>query len=252
MTVQAGEKGVNRPAFVFVRPQLGQNLGSAARAMLNFEIADMRLVQPKAGWLNPDAVARASGAGRVLDHAQVYENLDDAVKDFNHVYATSARGRNLSKPVLTPCRAMELAARQIASGCRVAVLFGPESTGLTNQDLASANAIVEVVANPRFSSLNLAHCALIVGYEWYQQEIPPIVEERDRAIHQVATQADKKVLARHFETDLDRSDFFRRDTNPDSMKTFLLNMFMRLDFTAAEVKVMHSVRKALMRFRSDE
>ncbi len=241
---------MGRPAFVFVRPQLGQNLGSAARAMLNFDIADMRLVQPTAGWLNPDAVARASGAGRILDHAQVYEDLDAALKPYNYVYATSARGRNLSKPVLTPSQAMDLAARQIASGCRVAVLFGPESTGLTNQDLTGANAIVEVPANPRFSSLNLAHCALIVAYEWYRQGIGPIDGEKDKAIHQVATQADKKVLAGHFEADLDRSDFFRFDTNSDALRMFLHNMFMRLDFTVAEVKVLHRVRKALVRFRS--
>ena len=133
---------IPQPAFVLVRPQMGENVGAAARAMWNFELDRMRIVAPRDGWPNPKAVAMASGAGRLLDEAQLSDRVIDAVADCTYVFATTARHRGLTKPIFSPERAMELAREKIAAGERVAVLFGPERAGLENEDVAQANAII--------------------------------------------------------------------------------------------------------------
>ncbi|MCX8509100.1 MAG: RNA methyltransferase, partial [Rhodobacteraceae bacterium] len=158
------------PVFVLVRPQMGENIGAAARAMLNFSLARMRLVDPRDGWPNPRAVAMASGAaGRVLDQAGIFPTLPEAISDCAYVFATTARGRDLTKPIMTPERAMEHARALLAKGQKVAILFGPERTGLENEDVARANAIISVPVNPEFPSLNLGQAVLLCAYEWMRQ-----------------------------------------------------------------------------------
>ena len=157
---------MTQPAFVLVRPQMGENIGAAARAMWNFGLDRMRVVAPRDGWPNPKAVAMASGAGRLLDEAVLYDTTADAVGDAAFVYATTARSRDLTKPVFTPEAAMRDAAERIAAWRAVAVLFGPERAGLENDDIARANAIISVPVNPEFPSLNLAQCVLLTAYEW--------------------------------------------------------------------------------------
>ena len=157
---------MTQPAFVLVRPQMGENIGAAARAMWNFGLDQMRIVAPRDGWPNPKAVAMASGAGRLLDEAQLHGDLADAIADRTFVFATTARSRDLTKPVFSPEEAMAETARRMAVGERVAVLFGPERSGLENDDIAKANALISVPVNPEFPSLNLAQCVLLTGYEW--------------------------------------------------------------------------------------
>jgi len=151
------------PIIVLVRPQLGENIGKAARAMLNFGLTEMRLVTPRDGWPNPDAGPAAAGADEVLAQAQVYETLADAVADCAHVYATTVRKRGVTKPVVTP----EEAAREIHSAVgRSAIVFGPERSGLETDDVALARAILTVPVNPDFGSLNLAQAVILCAYEW--------------------------------------------------------------------------------------
>jgi tRNA/rRNA methyltransferase len=145
---------------------MGENIGAAARAMWNFGLSRMRLVEPRDGWPNSRAVAMASGAGRVLDNLQVLPTTLDAVADCSVVYATTARPRDLTKTVLSPEAAARDMAERIAGGERVACLFGAERTGLENEDVALANVIVTVDVNPEFPSLNLASCVLLMAYEW--------------------------------------------------------------------------------------
>jgi len=145
-----------QPAFVLVQPQMGENIGGAARAMLNFGLERMRLVAPRDGWPNPSAVAMASGAGRLLDRAGLYDSTAEATGDLNYIFATTARPRELTKPVMTPERAMAHARALIAEGQQVGVLFGPERAGLTNDYVARANVIISVPVNPDFASLNLS------------------------------------------------------------------------------------------------
>ncbi|MGB3148857.1 MAG: RNA methyltransferase, partial [Paracoccaceae bacterium] len=168
------------PTFILVRPQMGENIGAAARAMLNFGLSHMRLVDPRDGWPNPRAVSMASGAaGRVLDYAGVFPSVPAAIGDCAYVFATTARGRDLTKPVMTPERAMEHARALSAGGQKVAFLFGPERAGLENEDIVRANAIISVPVNPDFPSLNLGQAVLLCAYEWCRQgaRVPPEVVE---------------------------------------------------------------------------
>lgn len=237
------------PSFVLVRPQMGENIGAAARAMLNFGLDRMRVVAPRDGWPNPAAVAMASGAGRVLDAAVVSPDLPDALGDCSFVFATTARDRDMAKPVYTPEAAMALAAQKIAGGERVAVLFGPERAGLENDDIARANAIISVPVNPEFASLNLAQCVLLVGYEWMRQHSSqaPVVEEL--AGTQWAEHAEIEHLAKHYEERLEEAGFFFPEHKALSMKLNLRNMWSRLPLTRADVQILHGTLRQMVRWK---
>jgi tRNA/rRNA methyltransferase len=233
------------PAFVLVRPQMGENIGAAARAMLNFGLERMRVVAPRDGWPSPQAVALASGAGRVLDGAQIYEAVQSAVADCEYVYATTARGRELTKPVFTPEAAMHDARARIAAGQRVAVLFGPERAGLENDDITRANAIITVPVNPDFPSLNLAQCVLLLGYEWRRQTAPAPEVVHHMARTKWANGAEVEALGDHFESRLSDAGFFYPPEKVDGMKEGLRNMWTRLNLTQAEVQTLHGMLRQM-------
>src|SRR5256884_5676988 len=155
------------PAIVLVEPQLGENIGTAARAMLNCGLDDLRLVAPRDGWPSERAVAAASGADFVLDKARLYPDVPAAIADLVHVYASTARDRYMVKRELTPRRAAEEMREFLARDEPCGVLFGPERTGLVNDDISLADTVITVPLNPAFSSLNLAQAVLIVGYDWF-------------------------------------------------------------------------------------
>ncbi|TVS00058.1 MAG: RNA methyltransferase [Rhodobacteraceae bacterium] len=236
------------PLMVLVRPQMGENIGAAARAMLNFGCARMRLVAPRDGWPNPKATAMASGASPVLERAGVFAELPEAVADCDYVYATTARGRGLTKPVRTPERAMMEAREMVAAGKRVAVLFGPERAGLENEDVARANAIVTVPVNPAFYSLNLAQCVLLVAYEFMRQgqEVPPEVLEL--AGGDFATAIEREKLADHVEGALEQAGFFFPAEKAARMRLNLRNMWARLMLTRADVQILHGMLRQLARY----
>ena len=240
----------DQPTFVLVRPQMGENIGAAARAMLNFGLARMRLVDPRDGWPSPKAVAMASGAaGRVLDHAGVFATAPDAVGDAAFVFATTARGRDLTKPIVTPERAMEQARALIASGQKVAFLFGPERTGLENDDIALANAIISIPVNPEFPSLNLAQAVLLCAYEWNRQgsDTPPEVLALGRT--ERASALEVRHLADHYEERLEAAGFFFPDTKAEGMKLNLRNLWSRMPLTRADVQTLHGALRQLLRRR---
>ncbi len=233
------------PVFILVRPQMGENIGAAARAMLNFGLERMRVVDPRDGWPSPKAVAMASGAGRVLDQAGVFGDVPGAIADCDYVFATTARGRELTKPVMTPERAMEHARALTAAGKRVGVLFGPERAGLENEDVVRANAIVTVPVNPEFPSLNLGQCVLLMGYEWRRQtvSVPPQVMEMARTEFASALEVEK--LGDHFEERLGAAGFFYPEGKVDGMKQSLRNMWSRLGLTKAEVQTFHGMLRQI-------
>jgi tRNA/rRNA methyltransferase len=235
------------PACILVRPQLGENIGAAARAMLNFGLDHMRLVAPRDGWPNPDARAMASGAGRVLDEARLHDDLAGALSDFHFVLATTARARDMTKQVFTPEAAMAVAAERIGRGEKVAVLFGPERAGLENGDVAQANAIVTVPVNPDYPSLNLAQCVLLMGYEWRRATtaVPPV--EEGLAGNEPAAGADVEHLARHYETELEAAGFFFPDHKAQAMRTNLRNMWSRFPLTTQDVRTLHGILRQLVR-----
>ena len=237
----------NIPGIILVRPQMGENIGAAARAMLNFGLDHMRIVAPRDGWPNPAAKAMASGAGRVLDSALICDDVAEGLEDFHFTFATTARPRDLNKPVYSPEEAMRVAAEKIGTGQRVGVLFGPERAGLENEDLAQANAIITVPVNPEYPSLNLAQCVLLVGYEWRRLTTEVIGLEQVMAGALPATVKDVAHLAQHYEDELERAGFFFPPHKVEAMKTSLRNMWSRLPLTDKDVRALHGALRQLVR-----
>ena len=233
------------PAFILVRPQMGENIGAAARAMLNFGLDRMRLVAPRDGWPNPKAAAMASGAGRVLDQAGLFGDVAAAIADCDYVFATTARGRELVKPVMTPEHAMDHARALVAAGKRVGILFGAERTGLENDEIIPANAIVTVPVNPDFPSLNLGQCVLLMGYEWRRQAGGDVAERLEMAGGDLANREEVARLADHFEERLGDAGFFFPPTKAPHMKGNLRNMWARLGLTRAEVQTFHGMLRQI-------
>ncbi len=236
-----------QPAFILVRPQMGENIGGAARAMWNFGLDRMRVVAPRDGWPNPRAVAMASGAGRLLDGAGLFDDTAAAVADCDFVFATTARARGLTKPVMTPERAMQHARAMIAEGRHVAVLFGPERAGLENDDVARANAIVSVPVNPEFASLNLAQCVLLTAYEWRRQSVDVPAEVMEMARTERASHVEIDKLGEHYEARLAEAGFFFPEHKAEGMKRNLRNLWSRMPLTRADVQIFHGILRQLVR-----
>ena len=238
-----------QPAFVLVRPQMGENIGAAARAMWNFELDRMRVVAPRDGWPNPAARAMASGAGRLLDEAQLMDDLPTALGDCHYVYATTARGRELTKPVLSPEEAMQDAARRIAGGQKVAVMFGPERSGLENDDVVRASAIITVPVNPDFPSLNLAQCVLLTAYEW--RRASAAVPEGGVHMHntQWADQTEIEALARHYDARMEEAGFFYPDHKAAYMRQTMRNFWSRMPLTQADTRLLHGIMRQMVRWK---
>ncbi len=235
------------PVFVLVRPQMGENIGASARAMLNFGLERLRVVDPRDGWPSPKAVAMASGAGRLLETAGPYPDVQSAIGDCDYVFATTARGRELTKPVFTPEGAMAEARALVAAGKKVGVMFGPERAGLENDDVVLANAIVTVPVNPDFPSLNLAQCVLLMGYEWRRQAeaSASVVMEFNRT--DFASRVEVEKLGDHFEEKLTDAGFFYPPAKVPGMKQSLRNMWSRLGLTKAEVATLHGMLRQIAR-----
>lgn len=236
------------PIFVLVEPQMGENIGAAARAMLNFGVSGLRIVNPRDGWPNPKASAMAAGAAIVIDQTGVFETLDAAIADCDYVIATTARRRELATPALTPAEAAcELRAR-IKSGQRCAVLFGGERNGLASDDVARADAILSVPVNPAFASLNLAQAALIVAYEWFSAGQDS--DDYTKAISPEDRPARREEIAHfyeHLEAALEAAGYFFPPEKAPHMKRNLRAAFSRAGFTEPEIRTLHGVVKALAR-----
>lgn len=240
---------MSEPVFVLVRPQMGENIGAAARAMWNFGLGRMRIVGPRDGWPNPRAVAMASGAGRLLDAARIVDTTPEALEDAAFVYATTARPRDLTTPVFTPEAAMADAARRIAAGQKVAVLFGPERAGLENDDIARANAIITVSVNPEFPSLNLAQCVLLTAYEWRRQAGAAVPVDPGLAGTDWATHLEVEKLAEHYEGRLEDAGFFFPPEKAATMKIKLRNLWSRMPLTRADVHILHGMLRQMVRWK---
>jgi tRNA/rRNA methyltransferase len=237
--------GVPPPAIVLVRPQLGENIGKAARAMLNFGLTDLRLVSPRDGWPNPAAGPAASGADSVLEQARVYDSVAEAVADRAHVYATTVRKRGVTKPVVTPEQA---AAAIRAEPGGSALLFGPERSGLETDDVAVARTILTVPINPEFGSLNLAQAVILAAYEWSKGEAleqPPVV-----AIDPPAPQVELDGMIDQLDTMLEAAGYyFPPDRVPATRRT-LRTMLTKPGWNSQEVRTLRGVLSALARPRA--
>jgi tRNA/rRNA methyltransferase len=228
------------PIIVLVRPQLGENIGKAARAMLNFGLTELRLVAPRDGWPNPDAGPSAAGADSVIDGAQVFATVAEAVGDCAHVYATTVRKRGVTKPVVTP----EAAADAIAAASgRSAILFGPERSGLETEDVALARAILTVPINPDFGSLNLAQAVVIVAYEWSKRQ--QLASPPATPLDPPAPQEELEGLIAHCERLLDDGNYFWPPDRAEATRLTLRSVLTKPAWTADEVRTMRGVVRTI-------
>ncbi|MBY9065089.1 GIY-YIG nuclease family protein [Sphingomonas yunnanensis] len=228
------------PVIVLVRPQLGENIGKAARAMLNFGLTELRLVAPRDGWPNPQAGPAASGADVVLERALVYDSVAEAVADCADVYATTVRKRGVTKPVVTP----EAAARAIHAGAgRSAILFGPERSGLETDDVAVARTIVTVPINPAFGSLNLAQAVILVAYEWSKGEALASPPETELA--PPAPQQELDGMIAQLDALLDEAGYFFPLDRAPATRRMLRTMLTKPGWNSQEVRTMRGVLSAL-------
>jgi tRNA/rRNA methyltransferase len=240
------------PVVILVRPQLGDNIGMAARAMLNCGLSSLRLVSPRDGWPNPKALRAASGADVVLEKATQFDTVAAAVADLERVVATTARNRELTQRILTPRHAAAEMRGWIGGGEKVGILFGPERTGLTNDDMVHADTALSIPLNPQFSSLNIAQAVLLVAYEWAAAgEGTPPERMAEHATHP-ATKDELLNLFTHLERALDQSGFLRNKAMRPAMVHNLRAFLQRAAMTEQEVRSFHGVIKYLAKHKHSE
>jgi len=230
-----------KPVIVLVRPQLGQNIGKAARAMLNFGLTDMRLVAPRDGWPNPDAGPAASGADIVLEQAKVFETTEAAIADCSTVFASTVRRRDLVMPVVGP---QEMAESIAASDKRTAILFGPERSGLETEEVALANAIVTVPINPEFASLNLAQAVILLAYEWSKRAglAQPTVKE----LEEPAPHGELEGLIGQLDEELVAKGYFHPPSRTQATRNTIRTIFTKTGWSSREVKAVRGIIRALV------
>ncbi len=229
------------PVVVLVEPQLGENIGSAARAMANFGLSQLRLVKPRQGWPNDKARMMAAGADRILDRAKLYDTLEAAIADCSFALATTARSHDQAKPVIGPGQAAAEIAPRVAAGETVAIVFGRERNGLENDEVALADRIVTLPVNPAFASLNLAQAIVIVAYEWFKlatsEKLPFVMPDK-------SPPAPKEQLFAFFaslERELEKVEFFRPPDKRATMQINLRNIFSRMQPTQQDIQTLHGV-----------
>jgi len=233
-----------QPVVILVRPQLGENIGMCARAMLNCGLEELRLVNPRDGWPSDVARQAAADADTVIDGARVFTSLEEALSDCHRVFATTARDRSISVPILNAePAALEMKAL-IGGGQKVGVLFGPEASGLTNDDLVRADTLIRFPTNPEFSSLNLAQCVLLFGWEWRRALASEVFVSKSEPV------AEKEMLfgfLDRFEKELDEKRFFLTEEQRPSAVQTLRGIFSKSRPTDRELKFLHGALTALIR-----
>jgi tRNA/rRNA methyltransferase len=230
-----------KPVIVLVRPQLGQNIGKAARAMLNFGLTEMRLVAPRDGWPNPEAGPAASGADVVLEQAQLFDTVEASIADCSTVFASTVRRRDLVMPVVGP---QEMAEQIAASPQRSAILFGPERSGLETEDVALARAIVTVPINPEFGSLNLAQAVILLAYEWSKHSAlaQPTVKE----LESPAPHGELEGLIGQLNDELEAKGYFHPPSRTQATKNTLRTIFTKTGWSSREIKAVRGIIRALV------
>jgi tRNA/rRNA methyltransferase len=242
----------NRPVIILVRPQLAENIGMCARAMANFGLTEMRLIAPRDGWpqktrMKKGAISAAAGATEILESARLFETLEEAVADLHHVFATTARERGQAKPVLAPAQAMAEAHGRITRGEKIGLMFGPERTGLENDDVALASAIITFPVNPKFASLNLAQAVLLTGYEWFRHangEAAPF------EMPALSPPAKRETLLSFFdfvEGHLERARYFFPEKKKPVMIRNFRNIVHRLDPSEQDIRTLRGAIEWLVK-----
>src|ERR1700738_2770705 len=227
------------PIVILVEPQLGENIGMAARAMGNFALTRLRIVNPRDGWPNLSAQRAAAGADHILDHAKLFETVEQAVADCTLLFATTARAHDEAKPVVAP----EAAAREIAGGIKgggtVGILFGRERYGLQNEEVARANRIITFPVNPGFASLNLAQAVLLIGYEWFKLSTEGALPFAMPEHSERASQHQMQAFFDNLVCELDKVEFLRPAEKRETMLVNLRNIFTRMEPTKQDLQTLN-------------
>ncbi|HUH49877.1 MAG TPA: RNA methyltransferase [Mycoplana sp.] len=240
------------PAIILVHPQLGENIGMVARAMANFGLAELRLVNPRDGWPSEKAISAASKADHVIAATKVFSSLEEAVADLSFVYATTARDRYGYKEVRSPVVAAETLRTRFRAGEATGILFGRERTGLTNEEIALADELVTFPVNPAFASLNLAQAVLLMSYEWMKTGMGSVEETAFSALPQRPAKKDElQGLFDHVEEALDARGYFRPAAKKPKLIENLRAALTRPSFTGSEIQVLRGIVSCLDRFTRD-
>ena len=247
----APERG-GAPAVILVDPQLGQNIGMVARAMLNCGLTELRLVRPRDGWPNEWAETAASGAMEVIEGVRLFDTTEAAIADLQLTYATTARPRGMVKPVVTPAQAAIELRGAAAAGRRAGLLFGPERSGLVNDDIVLADAVLTVPRNPAFSSLNLAQAVLLAGHAWFMAADDTAARKLDIGTGKPASKAELVNFFSRLEAALDETGFLYPPEKRPTMVRNLRNLFHRIAPTEGEVNTLHGIISALRGKKGDD
>lgn len=237
---------MENPAIILISPQLGENIGAAARAMHNFGLRDLRLVNPRDGWPNRDAADVARNANLIIENTKIYDSVKEAVSDVNILYATTARPRDMVKTVVTPRKCATSLRQYVNSGEKCAIMFGPERTGMSNDDIILADSIVTVPVSADNTSLNLAQAVSVLCYEWFVSGDIMLEEIFVTGESGPATKLEVTMLLENLESELDKGGFF---SNPDMRQRMLQNLsniFTRNNLSQQEVKTLRGVIRSLV------
>ena len=226
------------PIVILVRPQMAENIGMVARAMMNCGLSELRLVQPRESHLSGAALSASSGAQVILEQAKVYDTLEQAVKDVHYLLATTARTRGMDKPVYGPDEAIEKINEKIHQNEKTAVLFGPERTGLENTDLIFSDALVTIPLNPVHPSLNLAQAVLLLGWCWWQKS--SLIETREKT-KKTASKKEVIFFLNFMIQHLENKNYFSIENRKEKMQQNLINTFTKMMLSSAEIKTLYRV-----------
>lgn len=238
---QKENRQTHSPVVILVRPQLAENMGMVARSMMNCGLSQLRLVCPKQSHLSKKAEAASSGAQMILQQAEVFDSLSEALADIHYSFATTARNRDMVKPVFSPQKASGKVNSFLKKDKKVALVFGPERTGLENEDIVLANAIISVDLNPVHPSLNLAQAVLLVGWSWWQSKGK--IEKMKITLPATQTELDKFLI--FFEKELEKSGYFQWPEKKLRMVHNMRNIFTRNELTSSEIKSLYRMVKKL-------
>ncbi len=244
------------PIVVLVNPQLGENIGTAARAMANFGLHELRIVAPRDGWPNEKALTSSSGAGWIIEGAAVFDEFTSALKDMNYIYATTARPRGMIKEVITPEQAGGDMRKRMGRGEKIALLFGRERWGLNNDEISLADVIVTAPVNPAFASINIAQAVLLMGYEWFKgealtlgQQTPELPALKGPGLQtpdtRLATKEELYGFFDHLERELDAAGFFKTEEKKPGIMRNIRNLYSRAGLTEQEVRSLRGMVASL-------
>ena len=238
---------IGGPAVILVEPQLGENIGFAARAMMNGGLSDLRIVNPRDGWPNPRAAAAASGAGDIIEAARVFESTANAVAGLKRVFAMTARPRDMIVTVAIPRNAAAEMRSLVLEGLNIGILFGPERKGLQNDDIALADTVVQAPLNPAHSSMNLGHAVMVMAYEWFQSGDDTVERMLNLGRTDLATKDELLRFFERLEAELDACGFFHVAEKRPIMVRKIRNIFQRAGMAEEEVRTLHGILSGLVR-----